>query len=359
MADIKITTWNIEHFRKVLTDNSPVMLRRKDAIAQEIRQIDPDILCIIEGPGDLTLLQSFVNDPQGLNGSYRIPVIEGTDDLLAPGPANPRDALSDLYKMKGTDNTGNQWIWYLVKDSIFQNATQIYLQNPTVWTSFVGRSRWPVNLWGDMSTRNHRHWRHPQVLVLELEGVRAEFIGIHLKSKINRRSAFDANHNLKRDYVEEAIKARIKLTTEAENVRNYINKRFDHEPAPRIFVMGDANDGPGKRFFERQYLFFDLLSNLQGNVFFAQKFMNHCLFDYTDEHRWSTSFRDPIEPDQNRQLIDHILFTQSLVRNDQFPRIEAGAGLVEHHIHEYINANLTGGNTSDHHPVSVVIRWSP
>jgi hypothetical protein len=68
MTDIKITTWNIEHFAKVLAGNTEQDQRRKQAIADEISQIDPDILCIIEGPGDITLLQSFVNDPQGLNG---------------------------------------------------------------------------------------------------------------------------------------------------------------------------------------------------------------------------------------------------------------------------------------------------
>ena len=78
-----------------------------------------------------------------------------------------------------------------------------------------------------------------------------------------------------KNMLKEAIKARIKLVTEAEKIRHYINARFQQEPAPRIFVLGDANDGPGKRFFERQYLFFDLLSNIQGNVFFARQFLNH------------------------------------------------------------------------------------
>ena len=174
-----------------------------------------------------------------------------TNALLTPVPPNPRDALSELYQMQGTDLTGNQWIWFLVKDQVFQNASQSFLQNPLIWNQFVGHTTWPVNFWGDMSTRNHRHWRHPQVLVLEFEGIRTEFIGVHLKSKINRRPPFDANGDLRQNYVEDAIKARIKLATEAENVRNYINARVRQESAPRIFVLGDANDGPGKRFFER------------------------------------------------------------------------------------------------------------
>ena len=47
------------------------------------------------------------------------------------------------------------------------------------------------------------------------------------------------------------------------------------EQKPAIFVMGDLNDGPGKEPFERESLFFDLVSNLQGDVFFAKRFLNH------------------------------------------------------------------------------------
>jgi hypothetical protein len=233
----------------------------------------------------------------------------------------------------------------------------VHIQDPEVWIQFVGKRTWPVHYWGDMSTRNHRHWRHPQVLVFELDNIRVEFIGIHLKSKINRRRPFDSQGTLLQAYVQDANKARIKLATEAENIRHYISARFRQEPEPRIFVLGDANDGPGKLFFERQYLFFDLLSNIQGDVFFARQFLNHCLFDYDEQLRWSTAFRDPVDPNERLQLLDHILFTQSLVDDNQFPRIEAGAGSVEHTIHETINITLTGPDTSDHHPVSVTLRW--
>ena len=54
----------------------------------------------------------------------------------------------------------------------------------------MGRKSWPVHLWGEMSKQNHSHRRHPQVLVLEFEGVRTEFIGMHLNSKINRKRPF-------------------------------------------------------------------------------------------------------------------------------------------------------------------------
>jgi hypothetical protein len=53
------------------------------------------------------------------------------------------------------------------------------------------------------------------------------------------------------------------------------SRRFEQDPEPSIFLVGDVNDGPGKELLEREYLFHDLISNLQGDVFFAEKFMSH------------------------------------------------------------------------------------
>jgi hypothetical protein len=204
-----------------------------------------------------------------------------------------------------------------------------------------------------------------------LGAVEIEVIGVHLKSKINTMRALDANGELRLEYVNEALRARTRLATEAYDIRRYIERRFEQEPNPRIFVCGDMNDGPGREHFEREFLFFDLASNVQGDVFFARRFLNHALFDFDDSLRWTTNFHDeveewsrqqpgsgalPSEPiDPTRfQLIDHILFTQPLVGEGASPRVEAHAGLVEHTIHQRINALLSSANrTSDHVPVSV------
>jgi len=37
--------------------------------------------------------------------------------------------------------------------------------------------------------------------------------------------------------------------------------------------MGDFNDGPGKEFFESRHLFLDLISNIQGSIFEADKYL--------------------------------------------------------------------------------------
>lgn len=374
MSTIKLTTWNIEHFSKLIPNVPANKVLKHQGIIDEITEIDPDILCMVEGPGNLPDLINWVQSPNGLNGRYFVATIPGTDTILATNPANPRSALQSLYGMKGNDQTGSQWVWFLVKDGLFQNSNARLL-NPQVWKNLTGYNTWPIHDWGQMNAKRHGYWRHPQTLILNLNGVELEIIGVHLKSKINRKSKFDANGDLTQKYVNEALRARIRLATEAFDIRRYVEQRFMQDSNPRIFVCGDMNDGPGREYFERQYLFFDLVSNIQGDVFFAKRFLNHALFDYDDNLRWSTAFHDKIEEwareefDENlptgainpihNQLIDHILFTQGLVGENSLPRVEPNAGLVEHTIHQRINAMLTISNkTSDHVPVSVTITIS-
>jgi hypothetical protein len=154
------------------------------------------------------------------------------------------------------------------------------------------------------------------VLVLNWQGLQVEFIGLHLRSKFVNQGErmWRAGGEDQQRFIREVLTARIKMTTEGTNVRAYIDAKFLQTRNPAIFVLGDFNDGPGKEYFEERYLFFDLVSNLQGDVLFASRFLNHPLFDYPDELRWSVQFDDFVDPNRDPQiLLDHILFTQPLV----------------------------------------------
>lgn len=373
---LKLTTWNIEHLKRPLQANATQVLRdRLMNISAQIREMDPDILCVLEAPGDLLLLQSWVDRPAsegGLEGAYKIAVIPGTQAILDTRPADVRRALQNLYGMQGNANTGDQWIWFLLKNQLFAD-TKAYVQDPKVWQNLTGQKKWAVNYWGNYDASTADHWRHPQTLVMKFGSRTVEVIGVHLKSKVNLKKAFNDDGSLSKEYVDEALRARVKLATEAYDIRMYIERRFEQEPSPHILVCGDLNDGPGREFFERQYLFFDLISNIQGEVFFSTRFLNHALFDYADHLRWSTEFEDKIEKwalenfagynsappvidHTSRQLIDHILFTQAFVGRYPGPKVKAHAGYIEHTVHEKINSVLTKNRrTSDHRPISVEI----
>jgi endonuclease/exonuclease/phosphatase family metal-dependent hydrolase len=189
-------------------------------------------------------------------------------------------------------------------------------------------------------------------------GQEIELIGAHLKSKINFNSPFiSGTQDWKPEFVEDALKARIKLATEAVSIRHYLNARFAEEEHPAILLMGDFNDGPGKERIEREFMFFDLLSVLQGDVYFSKRFLNHALFDFAQELRWSTEFKDRTDPERDPHiLLDHILFTQPLVNGSLPVQVSSHAGQVEHVAHNRVNAGLSQKKqTSDHRPISVML----
>lgn len=332
MGTVKVTSWNVEHLDRLTKGElSETEQRRRDAVVHEIHELSPDILCLLEGP-------------KGEEGIDRV-----TNELLG-GEWIAVKAEDGQYKIRG-----NQWIWFLVRKA---RAEQCSLLPVEIWDAFAGAS-WKVNFWGEFEEQNHNHYRHPQVLVLDWEGLRVEFVGLHLKSKfVNRgESMWKAGGEKREEFVREALKARIKMATEATNVRAYIDAKFKQVSNPAIFVMGDLNDGPGKEYFEERYLFFDLVSNVQGDVFWAKRFLNHALFDFPGHLRWSVRFKDFVEPERDPHiLLDHILFTQGLVDGSLPWKIEAHAGRVEHEIHDLVNAVLpASARTSDHKPVSVMV----
>ena len=193
---------------------------------------------------------------------------------------------------------------------------------------------------------------------MDIGGHEIELIGLHLKSKINQEPITrDAAGNLTGANLEEALKARVKLATEAHNVRLYVETKFDQLPSPGILIMGDCNDGPGQDIFEDQYLFFDLINNLQENVIEADRFFNHALFDFPEQLRWTARYRDEIAgipASQNPLLIDHILISQPLCRGDLPLQVNENAGQVEHQAYELGNAGANESRrTSDHRLVSV------
>ena len=91
--------------------------------------------------------------------------------------------------------------------------------------------------------------------------------------------------------------------------------------------------------------------------FFANRFLNHALFDYPNHLRWTVKFEDFVQPERNPHiLLDHILFTQPLVDGSLPLQVNSKAGWVEHEIHDLINASLTTKQkTSDHKPISLEI----
>ncbi|MDD9909372.1 MAG: endonuclease/exonuclease/phosphatase [Ahrensia sp.] len=370
----KLTAWNIKHCDKLLdelSDTDPNVKRRADirmdAIAEEFKAIDADICLITEGPnGEDRATEFFERAAPGYS-------------LIKRGSADRDD-----YGMKGSDAvTGRQWIWFLLRQDLHFEAQLLHLDKWREHTELQSKGdhangRWNVSYpkfksgsgGNDTSLLEFSiperayHWRHPQVLQLQSGDAFFEIVGCHLKSKINRtringnptdEDFFENNKKL----VAELIKARVRITTECQDIRHYINHRFEQDSDAAIIVCGDFNDGPGKERIERRFLYHDLIGTLQGDVFLARRFLNHALFDFEESERWSVYFKDKLEPGRNPKiLLDHILFSQSMTGShtgDKFAfKARSRSGLVEHQIHHAVTSTRPKyAETSDHLPVSM------
>ena len=334
---MKVTSWNLEHCHRLINDNPDNTIKeRRRRVKSTIKGINPDILCLQEGPKGVQSITEFCE--QVLENEW-VPVLMDSN--------NDRE-----YQINGT-----QWIWFLVKPEIRERCR---IQSPEVWQAFTGEKSWKVYKWGEEVSSRHDHYRHPQVLIFQVdEQHEIEMIGLHMKSKINKERIEWVNGDLTGDYVDRALTARMKLATEASNVRKYIDAKFDQLENPGILVMGDCNDGIGLDHFEQYYMFFDLIGNLQGEVLMAERFFNHALFDYPHHLRWTAKYRNALKKipaSKNPLLIDHILISQAIVRGDLPFKVNAKAGKVEHEDFERFNAGSnTKTRTSDHRPVSVVL----
>ena len=361
MDSFKLAAWNIEWSDKLLTamastnaSTSSRARRRADAIGNEIGLLDADILVIGEGPKGETRAVDFFGH-----------VAPGYDLVLRGNDAAYR-------------TQGQQWVWFLLRKGIPAAGALLHLdrwREVTREASFNEHDgKWWVGLPAIDEASGallynpefeHKHYRHPQALQLTLDGEQLEVIGGHLKSKyVNKSTPADigapGSFTRNPSFVAKVIEARVKLSSEASDVRYYIDGRFKANVDAPVIVAGDFNDGPGKEMIEERFLLHDLIGNLQGDVFFAKRFLNHNLFDYEEEQRWTVQFEDKLDPRRPREiLLDHILFSQSFVgqvRPGSFAfEARSKAGKVEHDVHQRANATLPSGlTTSDHRPVSMV-----
>lgn len=363
MQNFKITAWNIKHADKLVTRKDSEndtqkrhALARLEAITEEIGAMAPDILFVSEGPKGEDRAKEFFD------------IVAPAYDLITRG---------DHGGKYGIDGNA-QWLWFLVRKGRPINAS---LMHHDRWFEVVERAsggehkdgRWNVSfpvlnkdngILEFAIQKRWDHYRHPQVLQVEVDGAYCELIGCHLRSKHTTAKAEGAVDDddffeLNPELVSELITDRVKLVTECADIRYYIESRFEELQDSAIIVLGDLNDGPGKERIERRFMYQDLVTALQGDVFLARRFLNHALFDAPETERWTCNFEDPLDPARSPFiLLDHILFSQSMTgghHGDCFPfQARAHQGKVEHEVHHRIaSARYKYAETSDHRPISM------
>lgn len=374
---MKLTTWNAEWLdsdwgvvidkyppgKELFGRNAPSKKNAKkriEAIGQFIELLNADILFLCEAPKGVEEMKAFAKH-----------VAVNYELITRPN--------GDAYHIEG-----RQWLWFLVKKQLVERIAPELVPVDS-WRAFAAQESPSISRDGNwqvaipklktvggvkdvptVARSKHSFYREPQTLAFRFGGARHEVIGVHLKSKhtgidIPKRGFdqslddFAKSNESVRSFLAEAHRARVKLSSEATAIRAYIDHRFRQEADPSLLVVGDLNDGPGKELMEREYLLHDLLSNLQGDVFFAQRLLNHALFDQPQVLRWTTKFQDNLDPRRGQNiLLDHILFTQALTRSGTSPlEARANAGWVEHLAFETAESSFGREMLSDHRPVSV------
>ena len=374
---MKLTAWNVEWLdsdwgvvlgtyrpgQRLFGRDAPSKADAKnriEAIGRFVERLDADILFLCEAPNGVEAMTAFATK---VTPQYEL--------ITRPN--------GEAYHVRG-----RQWPWFLVRKKLAERIAPKLVPIRS-WRAFAAHESPSIGVDGawqvavprlktlggvedvPVVTRlKHSFDREPQILTFTFGGARHEVIGVHLKSKhtgirIPKRrpdeslDEFANRSKSVRRFLAKAHLARVKLASEATAVRAYVDYRFRQEADPSLLVVGDLNDGPGKELMEREYLLHDLLSNLQGEVFFAQRLLNHALFDQPQVLRWTSKFKDNLDPERHENiLLDHILFTQALTRSGTSPlEVRANAGWVEHITFETTESSFGKKILSDHRPVSV------
>ncbi|MCK5075004.1 MAG: endonuclease/exonuclease/phosphatase family protein [Calditrichia bacterium] len=328
--DITICTYNIEWFNHLFNKDNSLKTSAKakeriKAIGNIIREINPDLLGILEAPNTsadgaestVTKLKNFaVSENLSINQAITGFISGGTQEIAVL--YNP-DKLTLSHSPGGKSNSRN---------------------NPPFDKEFY------FDTDEDRIKEVYKNYRPPlEVKVKELTTSKEfKLILAHPKSK-GIFNNMDMLH-----WERESHRNRLKLFAECEWLRRRIDEFLNDNQD--VIVMGDFNDGPGMDFYEFKYGR-SAVEIIIGDLFEPGKILNN----FTNKPKWTLSgwkpstarFKDPITGDYVNVLIDHIL---------------ASSGLLCHSFriwNPYENDNIKHlkndfKSASDHFPVSVKIQ---
>jgi hypothetical protein len=344
--EIKIATFNAEWMVNLFKPNKPNLLTKQNKktaglgakpkdpqgvanrIAGVIREVDPDILGICEGPPLKTQMLRFV-----------------------------KEKLSDEYEVYSMED-GSQSVHALVHKRLnkevkieqLPRSDKVYERLKTVRTFYkFGNVKEP---------QKGRFTRLPVVLRIERKGMLTEIMVVHTKSKISdlkKASQWEKKDN---DAIISAIRSRQKLSVEMNVIRKYIAHRLYSQMAEGIIVMGDMNDGVTRDIIDESYLLHSIVHELRGAFQHELALMRHVLSGKQLQRKkdaWTVQFRDPAKGGQNtRVLLDHMIYSPACCDGGKICFIK-DSGKIEHAAFDKYVTNKGKSRDerpSDHKPLS-------
>jgi endonuclease/exonuclease/phosphatase family metal-dependent hydrolase len=224
-----------------------------------------------------------------------------------------------------------------------------------------------VNAWqcdtdGDGVLNEYAFTRTPLTVDVSFSGGQSlRLIVMHTKSNfINDGKKLWNDPATRQNYVTAALTNRRRISAEGMRVRCYLDQCLDADPASRVIVMGDLNDGPGRDYFEDLYLTHNVTDTLVGSAFEPEKIFTHALHSLPSADRYTCVFDDFVTDEKDKHvLLDHVILSPGLTAQGPGLRFIPGSGRIHHQ--EYC-AEVQGGGKhredrpSDHRPVSVELQ---
>lgn len=300
--------------------------------AKVIRDIDPDILTVEEGPSRPQEMALFIDRYLSDNGGpiYRF--------FLGNSGRAQKPAL--LYKPSIADSI------QLAPSPSISSLLEEFL----------------ADVDGDEELEPYAFTRLPLVVNAIIGGHFAQFIVLHTKSSfVNQGASMWNNPATRQNYIHAALINRRRNSAEAMRVRQYIDSVLLNDPIANIIVLGDLNDGPGMDYFEEGYLTHNMVDILVGSAFEPEMIFNHAQHDVSPADRYTAVFDDFVTGENNKRIfLDHILLSPGLWRTNQGLRKVSGSGMIHHT--EYLNNTDNDGRfredrPSDHRPVSALLEY--
>jgi endonuclease/exonuclease/phosphatase family metal-dependent hydrolase len=343
MSQLKIIVWNMEWMNDLFGPNDkPPAFRpdgdkpqhndktavgeRRDSLYGVIKELQPDLLVVVEGPNRQAELQLFF-------------------DGLGMGHWN-----ADIQYSKGqTQNVG-----FAVRTDLGKFADPPFKRfdtaNDKAFDEFL------IDTDDDAIQEKYKYERRPLYAEVYLQdGGKFRILGLHLKSK----GIFESYEWSKWWAMADAN--RRKLLAQATQLRLRFLEPYMRDGATKnipLIVCGDINDGPGLDASEKK-LFGSAVERIMGTVWEPWLCLRNALYDPLGAKQKSaldfssihtTNFKDPIfNYTYHKVWIDHILYTDN--QDSQWVKD------AEVHIKMQGNKPIWEKykHASDHYPVSAII----
>jgi len=330
---MKIMNWNIEWMNNWFSGNHDPQwgsgsLSAGEAhvvaarVANVIRDVDPDVLCVQEGPSAMPEMQLFIEAHLSDNGVPRYEALIGK--------AGGAQKLYVLTKVGGAV-------------AAIDHATDA----PTQELENV----WQADVDGDLLLQPYDFTRLPMVVDLDPHaGAPLRIVVLHTKSKyVHNGQALFGNPARRHEFIAAAMKARRRISAEGFRLRSYLDQLVAADAGARVIVTGDWNDGPGPDFFERQYLTHNIADIVLGSTFYPDLIFRHPVLERVPSTALFTArFDDFVDDIPDRPLLlDHFAVSPGLYGDIR----DAGIAHAEYERELDGSGAARTQRASDHRPI--------